>query len=156
VERIQGTFEPEHLDDAGLVFAATSDPGVNDQVVSEAHRRGLLVNRANGDEDNPGDFTTPALWRSDAMMITVSAAGNPALAAAVRDDLADKINPLHQQMAEAMKVLRPMVLRSGMEIERRREVLRALAGAEAMKVLEEGGVEGVTRWMKEKWPELGK
>jgi precorrin-2 dehydrogenase / sirohydrochlorin ferrochelatase len=156
VERVVGAFEPEQLDGAGLVFAATNDPAVNDAVVYEAHRRGLLVNRADGDEENPGDFTTPALWRSDAMMITVSAAGNPALAAAVRDDLAEKIDLLHAQMAEAMKVLRPMVLRSGIEIGRRREVLRALAGAEAMEVLGDGGVEGVVEWMKKTWPELGK
>src|SRR5437667_8963831 len=57
VERLVASFEPRHLEEAGLVFAATDDPAVNDQIVAEAKRRGVLVNRADADDERAGDFS---------------------------------------------------------------------------------------------------
>ena len=85
VERIKATFEPRHLDGAGLVFAATSDPAVNAAVVTECRRRGVLVNRADGHDHPPGDFATPAVKREGAVTLTVATSGFPALAARIRD-----------------------------------------------------------------------
>src|SRR6185437_15325554 len=61
VKRLQKEYEPADLDGTSLVFAATDREHVNDQVVRDAHARGLLVNRADADENEPGDFVTPAL-----------------------------------------------------------------------------------------------
>src|SRR5690242_5848317 len=60
VERVEETYEPRHLDGAGLVFAATDLPAVNDAVVRDARARGVLATRADSDEEDPGDFTVPA------------------------------------------------------------------------------------------------
>jgi len=147
VERVAEAFAPRHLDGAGLVFAATDSPQVNEQVVREAHRRGLLVNRADADEDQPGDFATPALWNSGSVSVAISAGGSPALAAAIRDDLANKIDPLHVAMADAMQVLRPMIRDSLLSIDDRRRLFRELAGPEAMGILGQGGLEGLRRWL---------
>ena len=137
-----------------MVFAATDSPEVNEAVVREAHGRGLLVNRADADEEEPGDFSTPAIWRDEAVLIGVSAGGSPALAAKIRDELARKIDPAQVKMAEAMQELRPIIRGSGLSIEARREVFRELTGEEAMAVLRREGMEGVRRWMGAKHAEL--
>jgi precorrin-2 dehydrogenase/sirohydrochlorin ferrochelatase len=155
VERIQAAFAPSHLEGADLVFAATDSPAVNEKVVEESRRRGIFVNRADGDEGLPGDFTTPALWRSCDVIIAVSAAGNPALAAKIRDDLAGKVDPMHVKMAEAMQILRPVILKSrGLTRPRRREALRELAGDEATKLLSDGGLPMLEVWLRERYPEI--
>lgn len=155
VERVEAAFGPEHLEGADLVFAATSSPAVNEQVVREARRRKILVNRADADEEMPGDFATPAVWRSCGVMVTVSAAGNPALAATIRDDLAGKIEPVQVRMAEAMQTLRPMLLKSpGLSPTRRRDALRDLAGEEAMKLLAQGGLPMLHMWIRQRYPEI--
>ncbi|RDJ94306.1 NAD(P)-dependent oxidoreductase, partial [Lacticaseibacillus rhamnosus] len=55
VERIHETYESRHLDGAFLVFAATDNAEVNNQVVRDARARKQLVNRADADDDEPGD-----------------------------------------------------------------------------------------------------
>jgi siroheme synthase-like protein len=155
VQRIAEAFEPRHLDGAWLVFAATDVPAVNEQVVREAHRRNLLVNRADADEERPGDFVTPAIWRSEAVLVGVSAGGSPALAAAMRDDVAKKMDPRHVHMAAVMQELRPIIRANVADIARRREIFRELAGAAAMDMLHEGGVATVRRWLAGRYPELG-
>src|SRR5213080_168589 len=58
VQRIAETYRPEHLLGAGLVFAATDDPKVNDAIARDARELGILVCRADADDENAGDFAT--------------------------------------------------------------------------------------------------
>jgi len=154
VQRIQAEFQPAHLDGASLVFAATDSPQVNETVVREAHRRGLLVNRADSDDDHPGDFTTPAVWRSDAVTLAVSAAGSPALAAAIRDDIATRLDPLQLRMAQAMQTLRPLIVASPLLPQLRRQVFLDLVRPEAMHALAQTGVQGLLAWLAQRHPNL--
>jgi precorrin-2 dehydrogenase/sirohydrochlorin ferrochelatase len=155
LELVRESYEPRHLEGAGLVFAATDSPEVNDAVVREARHRGVLASRADTDEQNPGDFSTPAMLRDGPLIVTVSTEGSPALAARIRDDLADKIEPVHGQMAAAMQMYRPLIRdAAGLSQQRRREVFRAMASDEAMKELESGGLEALDAWLTRKWPEL--
>jgi len=153
VERVSARYGPDYLDGAALVFAATDRPEVNEAVVRDAHARNLLVNRADADEDEPGDFATPARLRQGEVVVTVSA-GSPALSAAIRDRLAERFEPRWREMAGAMRELRSMVKASEQSIEERRQILRELAGQEAFAALEQGGVEGLRRWLLERHPEL--
>jgi siroheme synthase-like protein len=153
VERIPDEFAPRHLDGAALVFAATDRHDVNDAVVQEARRRGLLVNRADSDETEPGDFSTPAKLQVGAVIITVSA-GSAALSAAIRDDLARRLDRRFVRMADAMRVLRPEVRASALEQSARARVFRDLADDEAVTVLDTGGIDALRDWLKRRYPEL--
>ena len=155
VEKMTARYEARHLDGAGLVFAATDSPATNDEIIREARRRGIWVNRANADDEEPGDFTTPAVLRQGPVTVTVSTAGAPALAAKIRDELAGRFDPRWQTMADAMKTIRPAILAAvKMTPSRRREAFRELTMDEAMKVLTDGGVESLWKWLWEKYPEL--
>lgn len=155
VERVREAFEPRHLEGAGLVFAATDSPDVNSGVVREARRRGVLLNRADGSEAEPGDFATPAIWKRGPVTITVSTSGSAALAVKLRDEIAAKIDPLHVKMAAAMTRIRPALRRARrLSPMRRREALRSLASDEAMAALRSGGMGELKKWLKERFPEL--
>ena len=152
VERVAGAYEPRHLDGAGLVFACTDQSEVNDAVVRDARRRGVLVSRADSDDETPGDFITPAKLRQGPVIVTVSA-GSPALAVLIRDGIAERWDARWSKMAEAMQVLRPLVLQAhGLDGRRRASLFRDLATAEAMNVLDDGGIDALKQWLARKYP----
>lgn len=151
VERVEAAYEPRHLAGAGLVFAATDSPAVNQQVVRDARERGVLVCRV--DDADEGDFVTPARFREGEVTVTVSA-GSPALAVAIRDDLIQRMDRGHMKMAHAMQTLRPLIRASGLSDQRRAEIFRDLAAPEVMTVIEHGGEAALWNWIRERYPEL--
>ena len=153
IERVQERYESRHLDGAHLVFAATDRHEVNDAVVADARRMGILVNRADADEALPGDFSTPAQFEEGPVLITVSA-GSAALSAALRDDIAHKIDHRFIAMATAMKTLRPEIRASALPPSQRAAVFRALASDEALNALEAGDLVSLRTWLNQRFPEL--
>jgi siroheme synthase-like protein len=153
VERIVARYADEYLDGAALVFACTDDPAVNAAVVRDCRRRGIFVNRADGDDVEPGDFSTPAKFEADGVIVTVSA-GSPALSAAIRDDLAAKLDRRFVAMASAMRLLRPEIRASRADISVRARIFRDLAGEEALALLDADGTEALRRWLLNRYPEL--
>jgi siroheme synthase-like protein len=153
VERVTTTYEPAHLDGAGLVFAATDSAEVNDAVLRDARARNVLACRADADDDQPGDFVTPAKLVRGSVVLTVSA-GSAALAARVRDGVGERFDPAWAAMAEAMTTLRPLVRSSALDQRRRAAVFRELASPEAFVALRDGGVERLTEWITARFPEL--
>jgi siroheme synthase-like protein len=155
VERKVANFEPRDLEGAELVFAATDSVIVNDAVVVEARRRGIWVQRADGEEtDEPGDFVSAAVLRCGPIVIAVSAGGSPALAAGLRDALAGSVTDEWVKLAEALKRIRPVIKNSGLAIARRREIFRALATSDAAAALKAGGMAGLGEWMRGKFADL--
>jgi precorrin-2 dehydrogenase/sirohydrochlorin ferrochelatase len=159
VEKKTGNFEPADLDGAELVFAATDSSVVNDEVVAEARKRGILVQRGDGEEtdereDLSGDFASPAVLRCGPIVVTVSAGGSPALAAGLRDLLAGSVTDHWVNLAEASKQIRPKIKSSGLPIARRREIFRALASGEAAAALDAGGMAALRKWLGEKFADL--
>jgi precorrin-2 dehydrogenase / sirohydrochlorin ferrochelatase len=129
IERLTTTFQPSHLDDADLVFAATDHPEVNAAVAAAAAERGIWVCRADADAD--ADFSTPAVARAGSITITVSAAGNPAIAASLRDQIQTDLDPRWIDLAAAAAKLRPAILASGLSPIERKKILQDLATEEA-------------------------
>jgi precorrin-2 dehydrogenase/sirohydrochlorin ferrochelatase len=127
VERVTATFQPAHLDDADLVFAATDRAEVNAAVVAAAHERKIWVCRADAD----ADFSTPAVARRGAVTITVSTAGSPAIAARLRDQIQAGLDPRWIALADAAAKLRPAILAAGLSPQERKKILQDLATEEA-------------------------
>jgi len=155
VKRLERAYDVKTIGGAGLVFAATDRPQVNDQVVRDARQMGILVNRADADEDNPGDFVTPAKYQDQNVMLTVSAA-SAALAASIRDALQRRWDPRWTKMATAMQTLRPWIRdHPALNPDQRAVVFRLMASNEAMDVLSDKDVEALRAWLIERHPELG-
>ena len=155
VQRVNETYRREHLAGAALVFAATDEQQVNDAVVRDARAMNVLVCRADGDEDNAGDFATPAMIRRGPVLVAVSTSGSPALAAKLRDTIENQLDPRFVEMAEIMQTLRPTIhaIRS-LVASRRRDVFRSLASDEALEMLGTDGREALMRWVVTRFPEI--
>lgn len=154
VHRIRRAYHPDDLAAADLVFAATDRPEVNEQVVRDARARGVLVNRADADDDHPGDFVTPARLVEQNVIVSVSAA-SAALAAGIRDGLHARWDPRWTRMADAMQALRPWIREhASLSPAQRTAIFRLLAGDEAMDILANHGLPALRAWLVERHPEL--
>lgn len=154
VERVEARYASNHLAGAGLVFAATDDPAVNEAVVRDARSRGILANRADADHDQPGDFVTPATLQRGPVTVTVSA-GSPALSVLIAGGLDARWDDDWSRMADAMQALRPLVVaRTDLPMRRRQSILRQLATREAIDVVAAGGEGALRAWLLAKYPEL--
>lgn len=155
VERVREQYDAGHLDGAGLVFAATDLAAVNDAVVRDSRARGVLVSRADSDDDQPGDFVTPARLRQGPVTVSVSTGGSAALAVLVRDGILERWDGRWDRMAETMLALRRALLKDKrIAPAYRRDVLRDAATPEALDVLEARGVEGLFEWLLARHPSL--
>jgi siroheme synthase-like protein len=145
VTRVTAEYDEQHLANAGLVFAATNSTSVNDAVVRDARDRGLLVNRADDPDeaDTAGDFVTAATHRNGAITLAVSAGGNPALAAGVRDELAEKLDPRWAGLNDAVGTMRKELA----TMPDRAIVLRKLASRAALEIHAANGIDGLRAWL---------
>lgn len=150
IERIAQAYRAQHLDGAALAFAATDQPEVNDAVVRDARARGILVSRADAEDDEPGDFILPAKFVEGSATVTVST-GSPALAGLIRDELKTRWDPRWTKMGDAMAELRPILRdRSNLSRIQRQRIFRDLASEEALNALNEGGIEGLRNWLAQR------
>jgi precorrin-2 dehydrogenase/sirohydrochlorin ferrochelatase len=82
-----------------LAFAATGETAVNAAVAAEGRRRGVWVNAV--DDPERCDFIVPAVLRRGTLAVAVSTGGaSPALARAVRDDLAKLVGDDYAALAD--------------------------------------------------------
>jgi siroheme synthase-like protein len=98
-------YRPAHLRGSGLVLAATSDPAVNRAVAREARRRGIFVNVA--DDASLCTLVLAAVLRRGPLVVSVATSGeSPAVARALRDDLARHCGPEYGAYVRIIGALR--------------------------------------------------
>src|ERR671919_249186 len=96
----------------GLVEAATGDQAVNQQVYADAEAAGVWINSA--DDPDRCTVTLPAKLRQGRLTVTVSTAGySPAVAAWLRDRLADELGPEYDQLIGLLSEERDRVQSEG-------------------------------------------
>jgi siroheme synthase-like protein len=90
-------YRPGEAADYRLVVAATGDPAVNQRVYDDAEGAGVWINSA--DDPDRCTVTLPAKLRQGRLTVTVSTGGHsPAVAAWLRDRLADDLGPEYDQL----------------------------------------------------------
>jgi len=86
VRHLAEAFEPQQLDGARLVIAATDDQALNRQVAAEARARNIPVNVV--DDPEPSTFITPAIIERPPLTVAISTGGAaPVLARRLRERL---------------------------------------------------------------------
>lgn len=70
IQYLEKAYEPSDLVGSTLVYACTNNRELNEQVLKDAHRLGILVNVV----DNPShcDFVSPAIYRKDYLSVAVT------------------------------------------------------------------------------------
>src|SRR5580765_9089758 len=101
-------YETEDLAGNTLVVAATPVRSVNHRIFRDAEERSMLVNVV--DTPELCSFILPAVYRRDPIALAVSTGGaSPALAKRLRDDLGERIEERHVELANRLRELRPWV-----------------------------------------------
>ncbi len=133
----------EHVGDALLVFAATSDGRLNDAIVEECRRLGKLVNRADG----VADFVMPASFNVGDVVVAVATGGrSPEVAKMIKRRLMKAVAQEDILLVELQERLRGELRRLVPSPEARRRVLRKVArDQEVLQMLRSGDPEGAFR-----------
>ena len=125
IQKRNRVFEPADLDGIFLVYAATADPAVNQEILTAARKAGVLCNSA--DAPDKGDFILPAVMSRGDLICAVSTSGaSPALARNIRMDLEQQYGPEYAAFLGLMKAVRKKLLASGRDPEGHRQIFRAL------------------------------
>ncbi len=108
VELIVSRFEPEHIDNAALVIAATNDRNVNKQVSELAQSRSIPVNVV--DDPELCSFIMPAILDRSPLMIAFSSGGaSPVLTRMMRGKLETLIPQNYSRLAAFAERFREQV-----------------------------------------------
>lgn len=102
-------YQPGDLAGGFLVFSATDNPGVQEQIGREAAERNILLNSA----DNPRrcDFQVPAKIRRGELLLTVSTGGaSPALSKLIREQLEEQFNDEYNKVISLFARIREVVV----------------------------------------------
>lgn len=135
------------LEGAYLAFAATDDRQVNIEIVREARQRGILVSVADAPE--AGDFAVPALLRRGDLTVAVSTAGtSPALAALLRDRVAEQLGPEWATVTEVAAALRQKQLTLQGKTEYNQPILRRLLVGGLPELIARGDAPAVDRLLE--------
>ena len=137
-------YHPSLLQDATLVFAATDNPAVNQQIALDCHERKIPVNRADDPDDS--DFITPALHRLDDILIAISASGSPALAAKVRDAIAASLDPQLAILSRLISQSRDKIRSSTLTPSQRADLHRKIA-AQGLDFLKNNPQSAFPNWI---------
>jgi precorrin-2 dehydrogenase/sirohydrochlorin ferrochelatase len=141
---VERAYEAADLHDATLVLAATDQREVNARVTDDARRCGRLVNVA--DDGGAGDFVTPAIHRQGDLLIAATAGGVPAVAARVRDAIAERFDDRYSDAIQQLAELRSRMLDSG-DRDRWRRAMAELVGDSFCESVDSGAfAEEMARW----------
>jgi precorrin-2 dehydrogenase/sirohydrochlorin ferrochelatase len=148
IEPVRRTFRAGDLDGARLVFAATGDNASDRAVAAEARRIGVPVCLAALPEE--GDFSLPAiLRRGDLAVAVATAGGSPALAAEVRDLLADLLPGSWSVVVDIATALRRRKPLDAGGAAYGRETLRRLLDGQLVALLEARDAANVDRLLQQ-------
>lgn len=142
LEFLPRPYRDGDLEGAFLAFAATDNPAVNAAVAAEARHRGIPVNRADSAADS--DFLLPANLRRGDLLFSVASGGrSPALAAILRDQLAEHFGREWGTVLDIAAALRRKRLTPLEQTKYNHKVLRRLLAAGLAERVAAGDAAGV-------------
>ena len=126
VSHLHREYRTGDINDAFMVIAATNRREVNRAVAEEAGRLGILAEIT--DAPTEGNVTSPAVFRQGDLSIAISTNNRaPALAARIRNEIADIFGPEYAKTAAIMGAIREKLLTDDGGSTYNKQVLRDLA-----------------------------
>lgn len=142
LEILRRPYREGDLEGGFLAFAATDNRSCNAMVTAEARRRQIPVNIA--DDPQRSDFFLPARLARGELLITVSTGGrSPALAARLRNYLAEIIGPEWETVLAVAAAIRRKQLTPEQKTEYGDKVLDRLIAAELPALIAQNDAEKI-------------
>ena len=124
--RVCSDFSPACLEGAGLVFAATGNADLNEEIADLCAQRNILCNVASNPEQ--GRFVVPAAYEKAGFIWAVRNRANcPGLSRLLGLEFHEKLGMRHALAVELMQSLRPRIISSPLTQPLRSELLGRLA-----------------------------
>ncbi|MFT9849090.1 precorrin-2 dehydrogenase/sirohydrochlorin ferrochelatase family protein [Aneurinibacillus sp. REN35] len=129
-------FDPQDLQNAFLIFAATNQSDVNLRVY-EAMKPGQLITIA--DRPDISSFSNPAHVRRGKLLLTVSTDGaSPGLSRKIACELADTYDEAYEMYVEFLSEARQIIQQHTQSLAQRRRMLKALLADDFLRDAREG------------------
>ncbi|WP_405168661.1 bifunctional precorrin-2 dehydrogenase/sirohydrochlorin ferrochelatase [Paenibacillus sp. FSL H3-0286] len=139
------TYAPGDLRGAFLVYAATNDRAVNEEVARESRRLGIHVNVASHAE--AGNFITPGVVRRGRLTVAVSTSGaGPLAATKIKNVLEKALDAAYEPYLDFVHAMRTRIKEKEPSAEVRGRLLRKLG---ALDVLNEMSMGTFIAWSPE-------
>ncbi|HBG25719.1 MAG: hypothetical protein A2Y10_20425 [Planctomycetes bacterium GWF2_41_51] len=127
VEFVEAKYSKEYLVSASIVFAATNDRSVNEQVYKDCQELEILCNVA--DEPEFCDFFVPAVVKRGDLQIAVCTEGDsPSYAGHIRKKLEDIFTEKHGEFLAELEAIRERIMEEISDSSQRKVILGELAG----------------------------
>lgn len=134
VEYVQRRYRRGDLAGAHLVFSCTDDPETNRAVAEEAEKLSIWCSRS--DQPQQSDFSLPAVLRRGDLTVAVSTGGgSPAMAALLRNEIAEMVPDSWGKAVEIIAAIRRKWLTEPTEVQYNQEVLRNLLDKELIPLI---------------------
>jgi precorrin-2 dehydrogenase/sirohydrochlorin ferrochelatase len=142
LDLIQRPFEDDDVAGQTLVFAATSDPGVNHRVARAARRARVWVNVVDTPEEC--DFYVPASVRRGDLAISISTSGAvPALSRSLRRQLEAIFPEEYAQFVALLGELREEIIQQVDDPKHKKDILTRLADEATWRRFQSDGAETI-------------
>jgi len=133
----QGMVEVDDIDHVFMVFIATNDTEVNQQVVDWCRERRVLVNAV---DDPPNcDFYVPAVVKRNSLQMAISTEGkSPLYARKLREQMEQVIGPEYGDFVDLLGELREKIKASVPDINKRKSIFEKLVNSDILDLLKAG------------------
>ncbi len=144
-------FEPGDLQDIFLVMACTGDTLCNANISALCQDKGILCNSVNQPEKS--GFILPALHTAGNLQIAVSTAGkSPALAAYIKDQLAQEYGSEYGLWLEILGRIRTRLLELEQTPRENKQVLRSFLDQAILRSIRDNDRSGLEELLRSKLP----
>ncbi|OMD56297.1 precorrin-2 dehydrogenase/sirohydrochlorin ferrochelatase family protein [Paenibacillus odorifer] len=131
------TYAPGDLRGAFLVYAATNDRAVNEEVARESRRLGIHVNVASHAE--AGNFITPGVVRRGRLTVAVSTSGaGPLAATKIKNVLEKALDAAYEPYLDFVHAMRTRIKEKEPSAEVRGRLLRKLGTLDVLNEMSKG------------------
>ncbi|OMD88308.1 precorrin-2 dehydrogenase/sirohydrochlorin ferrochelatase family protein [Paenibacillus odorifer] len=131
------TYAPGDLRGAFLVYAATNDRAVNEEVARESRRLGIHVNVASHAE--AGNFITPGVVRRGRLTVAVSTSGaGPLAATKIKNVLEKALDAAYEPYLDFVHAMRTRIKEKEPSAEVRGRLLRKLGTLDVLNEMSMG------------------
>lgn len=134
---VRRTYAPGDLRGAFLVYAASNDKLVNEEVAMEAGSLGVPVNVASHAE--AGNFISPGVVRRGRLTVAVSTSGaGPSAATQVKSVLEKALDAAYEPYLDFLHAMRTRIKEQESSAEVRRRLLRKLGALDVLQEIRNG------------------
>lgn len=130
-------YAPGDLRGAFLVYAATNDRAINEEIALESRQLGIHVNVASHAE--AGDFITPGVVRRGRLTVAVSTSGaGPLAAAKIKSMLEEALDVAYEPYLDFVHTMRTRIKEKESSAEVRGRLLRKLGALDVLNEMKNG------------------